>query len=152
MAFEVDTLQDFSFRASANVTALTWAGNPPTYSGGGIPQYYVVTPDVTTGNAEDIIVAISTTVQPLGIAQDAPASGPGQSVRVRTGGVSKAIAGGAISYGDLLMVNASGQVVTATAAGATNFFLIGRALTAAAEIGDVISVMIEIGATQYINA
>ncbi len=152
MAFEVNTYSDIPGVASSNVSALTWTGNPPVYSSGGIPQYSVVTPDTATGYTEDVILATSTTVVPLGISQDGPSVGPGGSVRIRTAGVSKAIAGGAISYGDLLMVNSSGQVVTATAAGATNFFTIGKALSAATASGDVISVQVMIGSSQYINA
>lgn len=152
MAFEEQNFNDEPFVASSNVSAITWSGNPPTYSSGGIPQYYVVTADTGTGNVGDCLLASSTTVMPLGIAQEGPAVGPGSSVRVRTDGISKAIAGAAISVDASLMVNGSGQVVTATAAGATNFFLIGKALTSATASGDTISVRLRIGSTQYVSA
>lgn len=150
MAFEENNFNDESYIGSSNVSAITWSGNPPTYSSGGIPQYYVVTQDTGTGNVNDVILASSTTVMPLGVAQDGPATGPGQSVRVRTDGITKAIAGAAISVDAALMVNGSGQVVTATAAGATSFFLIGKALTSATASGDTISVRLRIGTTQYV--
>ena len=149
MAFEEQNFNDEPYIGSTNVSALSWTGNPPVYSSGGIPQYSVVTQDTGTGNVGDVIVATSTTVMPVGISQDGPAIGPGNSVRVRTDGISKAIAGAAISVDASLMVNGSGQVVTATAAGATTFFLIGKALTAATAAGDIISVRLRIGATQY---
>jgi len=150
MAFEEQNFNDEPYIGSTNVTVLSWTGNPPVYNSGGIPQYSVVTQDTGTGNVGDVIVATSTTVMPIGISQDGPAIGPGNSVRVRTDGISKAIAGAAISVDALLMVNGSGQVVTATAAGASNFFTIGKALTAATQAGDIVSVRLRIGSSQYV--
>ena len=151
MAWETGVIGgDIPRRASSNVTSLTWTGNPPSYSSGGIPQYRVVTPDTGTGITGDVIVATSNTVLPLGIAQDGPATGPGQSVRVRTLGESKVQAGGAINVGDLVMVTTGGKVIAATAAGATSFFIIGKASSPATADGDVITVQLMIGATQYV--
>lgn len=153
MAFEEMNFNDESYRASSNVSVLTWTGNPPVYASGGIQQYTVVTFDTTTGFAGDVKAASVTTVMPLGVAQDGPSVGPGQSVRIRTDGISKVIAGGVVNYGDLVMVNASGQVVTATATAATNFFTIGQCVsTTTAQAGDVVSVRLRIGSTQYVNA
>jgi hypothetical protein len=153
MAWETNVIGgDLPRRASANVSALTWSGNPPQYASGGIPQFCVVTPDTGTGVAGDVILATATTVAPLGVAQDGPASGPGQSVRVRTIGESKVIAGGVIAVGDLVMVTTGGKVLVATAPGATNFFIVGRASSPAAADGDVITVQLMLGSTQYVNA
>lgn len=149
MAFEIPGI-DLPFRASANVTVLTYTGNPPVYSSGGIPQFSVVTPDTVSALNEDVIIATSTTVMPLGVAQDGPATGPGQSIRIRATGVSKCVAGAAVNYGDLLMVNASGQVITATVAGATSFFTIGKALESATAAGDIVPVQLLIGSSQYV--
>ncbi len=67
MAFETQQGVDLPYVASANVPALTWSGNPPVVTSGGIPQYSVVTYDLTTGNQSDVIVASSNTVMPVGI-------------------------------------------------------------------------------------
>lgn len=150
MATEVQGL-DYSYVASSNVTALTFTGNPPVYSSGGIPQFYVVTADLADGTNGAVTLAASNTVLPVGVAQDYPAVTAGQSVRVRVSGVTKAIAGAAITVGALLKANASGQVVTASALGATNEYIIGQAETAATASGDVISVRLNIGAS-LVNA
>lgn len=158
MAFEIPQGNDLPYRASSNVTAPTFTGNPPAYSSGGLPQYRVVTYDLATGNQSDVILATSTTVMPIGVAQSGGpfigvgVSGPGDSIQVRTMGVSKVEAGAAIVVGALLMVNGSGQVVTATAPGATNIFLVGQAESAATALGDLVSVRLMIGATQQVNA
>lgn len=158
MAFEVQQGVDLPYVASANVPALTWSGNPPLVTSGGIPQYAVVTYDLATGNQSDVIVASSSTVMPIGVAQSAgpqPGSAvtaPGQSLMVRTQGISKCIAGAAITVGQLLAVNASGQVVAAPAPAATNVFLIGQAESAATAAGDLVSVRLMLGATQQVSA
>lgn len=157
MAFEALQGNDLPYRASSNVTSPTFTGNPPAYSSGGLPQYRVVTYDLATGNQSDIILASSATVMPLGISQSGGpipgvgVSGPGQSVRVRTQGVSKVEAGAAITVGALLMTDSSGRVVTATAPAATNVFLIGQAESAATAAGDLVAVRLMIGATQQVN-
>lgn len=150
MAYEVNGI-DMSYVASTNVTALTYTGNPPVYSSGGIPQFTVVTQDLSDGTNGAVTGATSNTVLPIGIAQDGPAVTAGQSVRVRVSGYSKAIAGAAITYGALLKCNGSGQVVTASALGATNEYIIGQAETAATASGDVITVRLNIGAS-LVNA
>ena len=151
MAFETNVF-DFPMEASANVSPVTYSGSPPVYSGGGIPQFSAVMVDTTTGNVNDVILA-TTGKLALGIVQDGPASGPGQSVRVRQLGISKAIASGAVSYGDMLYVaNTSGQLGTAPAAGVSDSFCVGIALTAATAAGDTISVLMVPGLATNVNA
>lgn len=152
MAFETQNFNDEPYWASTNVSAITWTGNPPSYSSGGIPQYTMVTLDTGTGNVSDVILATSTTVLPIGVSQSGPATGPGQSLQVRTDGITKMIAGAAVSVDASLMIDSSGRAVTATAAGATNIYVIGKALTAATALGDTISVRLRIGSTQIVNA
>ncbi len=152
MAFESNEVLDIPGHASTNVSALTYTGNPPVYSSGGIPQYYVVIPDTVDGTNEAVTLAANANVIPLGIAQDGPAVGPGQAVRIRALGVTKAIAGGAITFGQAVSANASGQVVAAAAAGATNTYIVGIALTPAAQAGDVISVLLTPGATVQVTS
>lgn len=150
MAFEVNGI-DMSYVASSNVTALTFSGNPPVYSSGGIVQFTVVTADISDGTNGAVTTATSNTVLPIGVAQDGPAVTAGQSCRVRVSGYTKAIAGGAITIGQLLKTNGSGQVVAASALGATNEYIIGQAETVATQTGDVITVRLNIGAS-LVNA
>lgn len=158
MAFEVLQGADLPYRASSNVSAPVFTGNPPVYSSGGLPQYRVVTYDLATGNQSDVILASSTTVMPIGISQSGGpipgvgVSAAGNSIQVRTQGVSKVEAGAAIAMGALLMTDSTGRVVTATAPAATNIFLIGQAESTATGAGDLVSVRLMIGATQQVNA
>lgn len=71
-----------------------------------------------------------------GIMQDKPVIGRSGGVAVL--GISKAIAGAAVPAGALVMSNASGQLIPATA---TNF-AIGKAITAASGVGVVFSVLL----------
>lgn len=63
---------------------------------------------------------------------------------VANGGVSKCVAGAAISAGELVMANASGKAIPATAG---NFFF-GRAITSAAAEDEIVSVVL--GPTGYV--
>lgn len=155
MAFEIQgNSSDLPYQASSNVTALTYSGNPPVYASGGIPQYAVVSPDTGTGNESDVILAANGAGNIfIGIAQDGPATGPGESLRVRVSGVSKAIASAAITVGQLVTVaNSSGQLGPAPAAGATSSFIVGRAETPATEVGDLFSVLLMIGASTQVSS
>lgn len=149
------------FVASSNVTAVTLTGNPPAYSSGGIPQFTAVVLDTATGNTRDIKGATVNTTPILGVLQNSTypagnstpgAIGPGDSADVMILGVTKMIAGGAVSNGDIVSVNGSGQAVTAPAAGVSNVYVIGRALTAAAAANDLIEVLLMPGAATQVNA
>lgn len=148
MAYETN-LFDEPCQASSNVSAITWTGNPPTYSSGGIPQFYAVVDDTGTGNESDVKIA-GATAAIRGIAQDGPAVGPGAAVRVRSIGISKMVAGGSISYGDLIQTDSSGRGVTAAAGTTTNLAVIGIARTAATEAGDLFSVFLTPGAASLV--
>lgn len=140
MAFEENAIFETRM-ASSNVSALTFTssdGAVITYSSGGIPQFAAVVEDTASAGVNDVTMPSGVGVKALGIAQDAPAVGPGQAVRVCVRGVCKALAGGAIAVGDSLYVlNSSGQLGTAPVG--TNY-LVGRALTTAAQAGDIVSV------------
>lgn len=128
--------------ASANVSALSFTssdGSTIVYSSGGIPQYYCVTEDTSSALFGDVKLQTTLSGKVIGIAQDAPAVTAGQPVRICVGGSCKAYAGAAITYGDSLAVNASGQVVTAPTA---TEYTVGRAMEAAVEAGDLITVMV----------
>lgn len=151
MAFEIGTHNDFPYQASSNVSAITWTGNPPVYSSGGIPQYYGVVYDTGTGNESDVKLA-GANAAIIGVAQDAPAVTAGGAVRVRTQGITRMIAGGAVTVGALLATDSSGRAVTAPSAGATDSPVIGVAETAATGAGDVLSVRLTPGAMTTVNA
>lgn len=152
MAGEIG-LYDVGYIASlTNVTQPTYTGTPPVYASGGIPQFVAVVEDTSTGLVMDCKIA-GTGALILGIALDGPATGPGQSLRVRKFGRSKAQASGAVSAGDIVYVaNASGQLGTAPAAGATNVYAVGKAVTPATQVGDLIEVELIPGLTTQVNA
>lgn len=150
MAYE-NQLFDEPCEASSNVSAVTYSGNPPVYSSGGIPQFYAVVDDTGTGNESDVKVA-GATAAIRGIAQDGPAVGPGAAVRVRTLGISKMVAGGAITYGQLIQTDSSGRGVAAAAGTTTNLAVIGVARSAATQAGDLFSVFLTPGAASLVTS
>lgn len=145
---------DAPFVGSSNVTSLSYnvdANGALSYSSGGIPQYYAVVPDTSSGNSRDITLPDgNNTVPILGVLQDGPAITAGQSGQVRVMGITKAVAHAAITYGQLVITHSDGTFKPAAAAGATNTFVAGVALTAATEIGDIFELLLLPGATQYV--
>lgn len=95
-------------------------------------QFYAV-----VVNSSGAVVAAGAGVQVDGILQNKPASGEVAAVW-GPGSVSKCSAGAAITLGDAVASAADGQVVTAT----TGDFIIGRALQAAANADEIISVWV----------
>lgn len=131
----------------------------------GIPQYAVVVFDTAGGSGPyDMIAVANATTLPIGVNQSAggpptpggtiaPNATAGQSIDVRVVGVTKCIAGAAIATANTpVSANASGQVVAAAAAGATNSYIVGIALTTAAAAGDLVTVLLTPGATTQVNA
>lgn len=151
MAYEIQEAADLGYHTSpTNVTAPTYSGPTMAYASGGIPQYYAVVLDTSTGFTGDVMLA-GANAAIIGVAQDGPAVGPGQMVRVRVRGVTKMIAGAAIAEGAQLATDASGRAVTAPAPAATDSPVIGVAETAATQIGDVVSVRLIPGAMTTVN-
>jgi len=139
MALDLSVGLDLPFQASTNVTAVT-LDSKGQYSSGGIPQYAVVVQDVATAGTREVKLAAAASAKALGISQLEP-MGPGESVMVRVDGISRAIAAGAITKGDTVMIaDATGKIATATAATAN--FVVGEALEAAAASGDIISIIV----------
>lgn len=156
MAFQVASAADLeSFIASANVTNPTYTADQYgnlTYTSGGIPQYCCVVQDLATGNPLDVTLS-GANANIIGVAQDAPATGPNRPVNVQKSGIAKVSAASAINIGDLVATTGTGgQIATAPAAGATQTYIVGRALTAATEQGDIVSVQLMIGAATQVNA
>jgi hypothetical protein len=141
MPFEVNSGLDLTFQAASTVSAISKDANG-NYSSGGIPQYAAVKLDASGAVPNDVIVA-STGDVPVGIAQSGPATGPSQSMSVRTFGITKALAGAAIVVGVQVYVgDSSGRLKTVTAAGATGVVVVGQALTPATAAGDVFTVLL----------
>ena len=137
-------------RASSNVSALTFDANG-NYLSGGIPQGVAVIPDTVDGNPESVTIA-GTGAYIMGIADTPPASGTGASVDVVQSGIMRCQASAAITYGQTLYVaNASGQLGPIPADGATSVYVVGIALEAAAQAGDLITVLLAIG-SQHVTA
>ena len=74
-----------------------------------------------------------------GVLVNEPASG--QEATVRTYGFSKAVAGGAITAGDLIVSSTAGTVITTT--GTTGQWVLGWADTASTASGQTISIFID---------
>lgn len=92
--------------------------------------------------AQSVNFVAGSTDKSIGILQNKPTSG--QMATVMVDGVTKAEAGAAIAAGAVVMFNASGKVITATA---TNQG-IGVALTAAGADQDLITVVLRYYGTQ----
>lgn len=138
-------------QASSSVTAITLdsSGN---YSSGGI-QYGTCVKLDTSGKLGDVVIANAAGNHAFGIAITDPAAGPSQAVRVQRLGIAKCRAGAAVSLGDLVYVtDSSGRVGTAPAAGASDSWIVGVALEAAAQAEDLISVALAVDAATNVNA
>lgn len=158
MAFEVQgATTNRPYITSSNVTGVTYSADAfgnLTYASGGIRQYAVVQLDTATGNTLDIKVASTAAgLLPIGVLQDYPALGPGAPANVQVNGISKVRASGAVSVGDLVYVSdTAGRVGTAPAAGVSQSYIVGRALTAATQTDDILSVELLLGAATNVNA
>lgn len=81
--------------------------------------------------AKTVLVAGAATGALIGVLQNDPKSG--EAASVVCAGLTKSIAGGAISPGDLVTANSTGQCVATTTA---NNKVVGKAVTAATTAGD----------------
>lgn len=98
------------------------------------------------GSDDDTMIPGAAVTDPLmGIFQHDAASGA--EVRVMVTGISRAKAGGSITRGAALTVDASGQVVAASPAAGTNNYIIGFALASGVS-GDIIPVLLAPGRIQ----
>lgn len=131
-------------------------------AGSGIAQYAAVKLDAA-GSFSDCLPGAANTDAIVGFNQDMggpiltlggapPNATSGQSIRVRISGMTKANAASAISLGDLLVVTAAGAVQTAPALAATSVRIIGQAMEAAVEAGDLITVLLYPMASSIVNA
>lgn len=97
--------------------------------------------------AETVVPAAAAADASIGVANEvAAASGERQDVVMA--GIAFVEAGAAVALGALVMSDASGRGITATAAAGTNVRVIGTALDAASAAGDVIRVLLSLGSFQ----
>lgn len=134
----------------------------------GIGQYLAVVEDVAGGSdVGDVILATATSQPVVGINQDMgdqltvgsttpPNALAGSSISVRMFGLSKAVAGGAITRGQYLQVNASGQLMAITslnpATTPTNTYVVGQAETPATGAGDLFTVRLMPGLATLVTS
>jgi hypothetical protein len=86
--------------------------------------------------------ATAITDVPLGILQNTPTSG--KMAEVAVSGVSKVVAGAAITAGTLVGIQVTnGKVKTIAAGTDTTQYVLGQALTAASADGDIITVLFD---------
>lgn len=97
--------------------------------------------------ADTVINASAAADKVIGIASDVGAAS-GERQDVLLSGVAWAEAGAATALGDLLISDASGRVITATAAAGTNVRVVGIGIDAAGAAGDQIRVFINTGMFQ----
>jgi len=117
MAIEVNTGQDIGFMTAA-----------ADLSGS---QYRIV--KVTADKQVNLGSSAGETV--LGVLQNDPKSG--EAALVRTGGVSKVVAGGTLSAGDKVQTDANGAAITAL----TGDFTVGQVLIGAAS-GEIATILV----------
>lgn len=98
-------------------------------------QYYFVSQD-TDGT---LIVPAGVTAKPIGILQNAPAIG--QEAEVMVDGISKVVAGGAISIGATVGIYAGGKAKAIVPGTDTTQYILGIALEEATADGDIIAVL-----------
>ncbi len=96
-------------------------------------QFFIVKLDSTA----KIVLAAAAGDLLLGVLQNDPNTG--QAAQVRILGITKAVAGAAITLGDEVISDTAGKVISTAAAGDR---ILGQALEAAAADGDVISVLL----------
>lgn len=86
-------------------------------------------------------LASATTDLLAGIIENIPLSGTGQSIRIVTAGLTKAVAAGALTAGAVLTTDANGHVA---ALATTTAVRIGYAYTSASAASELISILVNI--------
>ena len=125
MAHSIPVL-DLSFKAAADYSS---------------SQYYLMYQSA----ADTVTKAATAGTKVIGVLQDDPAAA-GRAGSVRVMGVTKVVAGAAISVDDELTVDSSGRAVTNSS---DSYYIWGRALEAATTAGDIISALVTVGGSGY---
>jgi len=119
VAFETPVL-DFTLIAAADLSG---------------SQFFLVDVDGSgAGNVAGKAALSLSGASALGVVQNKPSSG--QATQIRTEGITKVVAGAAFASGALVMSDANGRAIAVTAGS----YAIGKALTAATALGDVVTI------------
>lgn len=97
-------------------------------------QYHIA---ALASTARQVKVAAAATGTVIGILQNDPLAG--EAASVVCAGMTKSVAGAAIAVGDLLTANSTGQCIATTTA---NNKVVGKALTAAANAGELFELIV----------
>ena len=98
-------------------------------------QYHLV--KLSSGT---VVACSALTDIPIGVLQNAPTSG--KTAEVAVFGITKMVAGGALSVGALIGTTTAGRAVALTVGTDTTKYIVGQVITAAGANGDVITVSI----------
>ena len=105
----------------------------------GVAQESIL-PDAAADYSGGLYNLVSGTAWPTGVI---PASGLGRNIRTRLFGLSRVVASGAIARGAYVNIaNAQGQIKAVSEAVGTYINVVGIAIDAAANAGDVIRVLV----------
>lgn len=99
---------------------------------------------VELGSGGTVTVCNAATDRPIGVLQNKPTSGQMATVRVR--GVTKVQADAALAIGDAIGTSADGQADPKVAGTDTTEYVVGTALTAVSNAGEIASALIDCGA------
>lgn len=102
-------------------------------------QYKLVELSTSADNTVEIVDGVND--MPIGIVTNKP--GNGEAATIVHAGVTKAIAGAAITRGALLKPTSAGKVITATQSATDDYAVVGRALQSAGADGEIITVALQ---------
>jgi hypothetical protein len=88
-----------------------------------------------------VVACSAVTDVPIGVLQNAPESG--EVAEVSVDGITKLVAGGALSVGALLGTTTAGRGAALTAGTDTTKYVVGQVVTAAGANGDIITVTLD---------
>ena len=146
-----------SFITSVTISGTTYSvsiSNPATATNSSV-TLNVVPSSQPFQNGPVATAVTATTDRPFGVLQNSPITKMNANSQVEgfseaevtVTGITKVIAGGAVTAGDAITQDAQGRAITATFASSTTYavtnpFVLGTALTPATAAGDVITVAI----------
>lgn len=125
MAWDGTAVLDWSFEAAADLSA---------------KQFHFV--KLTNTGAVDVCSAV--TDVPIGVLQNKPTAG--QMASVRTIGITKVVADGAIDEGNIIGTSADGQGDAITPGTDTTVYIVGRALSQVGNAGEVFTALVNCAA------
>lgn len=98
---------------------------------------YIIVQALTTAARQAIMATAATSSTILGVLQNGPAVGEAMSIACH--GLSKIVAGGALSANGMITTNASGRAAAVT----SGDICVGRVLEAAVSDGDVVTALLQ---------